>query len=96
MGQLHKYHGRHVTEDAEGSGLGFDAVLDRGRVDDGARNVLEELGQHVDMMAGWPGGGGHCWVVLHNTTNPSRFRRLVTRYFGSALTLSDSFPVGCL
>jgi hypothetical protein len=45
------------------------------------------LGQHVDMMAGWPGGGGYCWVVLHNTTNPSRFRRLVTRYFGSALTL---------
>ena len=96
MGQLHKDHGRHVTEDAEGSGLGFDAVLDCRRVDDGARNALEEFGQHVDMVEGWPGGRGHFWVVLHYTTNPARFRRHVTRYFGNSLTLVEFCRVGCL
>ena len=30
----------------------FDAVLEGSCVDDGARNVLEELGERVDVMAG--------------------------------------------
>jgi len=74
----------------------FDAVLDGSCVDDGARNALEELGERVDVVAGWPGGGGHCWVVLDNTTNPAGFRRVVTRYFTSLLTQSGSTSVGCL
>ncbi len=36
----------------------FDAVLDGSCVDDGARNALEELGERVDVVAGWPGGEG--------------------------------------
>ncbi len=74
----------------------LDAVLDGSCVDDGARNALEELGERVDVVAGWPGGGGHCWVVLDNTTNPARFRRVVTRYFTSLLAQSGSTSVGFL
>lgn len=74
----------------------FDAVLDGSCVDDGARNALEELGERVDVVAGWPGVGGHCWVVLDNTTNPARFRRGAARDFTNLLTQSGSTSVGCL
>ena len=74
----------------------FDAVLDGSCVDDGARNTLEELGERVDVVAGWPGGGGHCWVVLDNTTNPARFRRVVTRELTNSLIQICCTFVGCL
>ena len=74
----------------------FDAVLDGSCVDDGARNALEELGERVDVVAGWPGGGGHCWVVLLNTTNPARFRRVVTVELTNSLIHICCKFVGCL
>ncbi len=53
MRQLHKNHRRQMAPDTEGPRLGFDAMPGRGLVDDGARNILEELPQRVDMMTGW-------------------------------------------
>ncbi len=56
MGQLHKNHGGHVAPDTEAPGFGIDPVPGGRRADDGARNILEELPQHVDVMTGWLGG----------------------------------------
>ena len=43
MRQLHLNHRRLIDLDTERHRLGFDAMPGRGLVDDGKRNVLEEL-----------------------------------------------------
>ena len=57
MGEFHKNLGGHVAPDTETPGLGLDSVRGGSRTDDGVRNILEKLPQHVDMMtAGWADG----------------------------------------
>ena len=56
MRELDKNHGGHAAPDTETPGFSLDPVSGGCRTDDGARNILEKLPQHVDMMTGWLGG----------------------------------------
>ena len=56
MGKLHEEHCSQLAEHGVGAGLGIDASLSGGGVDNATRNELEHLPKNIDMVACWLGG----------------------------------------